>query len=372
MIIYLVAFGLTYLFAVACRRIAPPLGQRALAEKTSGGVVFHSHRLLPAMVFLACFLPLFLLSALREGIGTDYYYTYTPRFLEILEGERTYYEIGFYWVNRIIGMFTSNPQWVFVVTSFVFMLFVALAFYDAIEDLPFCVMTLLVTGEYFISLNNLRQAMASAILLFGYRFIRKKQWVRFGLLTVLCGTLHQSMLVFLGVLLVLILLEYVPLHRLLLLLSAGAAVVLVLMNTSLDLLAPVLPDRLLYYFREAMYTEPTIGKMRILVNIVLLVFLLFTRYQAKDREMEPFVVIQFLAVWVCLFDATLPAAYRILRLFTFWQLLAIPRAVSCYTTLLHDRTWVKCILGAVLGLLCLYSLLYLGTEEVIPYHSIFH
>ena len=192
------------------------------------------------------------------------------------------------------------------------------------------------------------------------------------LLTALCSTLHQSMLIFFAVLVIFILLDYIPLHRMLLLLTAGAALIYVLLNTSTTFLELFLPDRLLYYIREAMYTEPTIGKFRTLVNIALFAFLLFTRYCSRNPRLEPFVILQFLAVVVCLFDATLPAAYRILRLFTFWQLLSIPVSVAQYSTLLRDRWYVKAILIAVLGFLCVYSLLYLGTEEVIPYHSVFH
>ena len=320
---------------------------------------------------LAAF-PLFLLSALREGIGTDYYFTYTPRFLEILNGERTYYEIGFYWFNRLVGAFTSNPQWIFVTTSAVFIGCVFLAFYQNVEDLPFCVVALLITGEYFISLNNLRQAMAASILLCGYGFLRRKQWIPFGLLAVFCSTLHQSMLVFVGVLLLVVALDYIPLERLLLLLTVGVGVLFVLCNSSVTLLRLFLPERLVYYIEYSIFTQPTIGLLRTLVNIAWLAFLLFTRRRANTSVLDILIVIQFLAVAICLFDSILPATYRILRLFTFWQLLSLPLAVEQYSERSGDRRVVKWVLAGVFGFLCVYSLVFLGTEEVLPYRSIFH
>lgn len=369
---YLTAFALTFGGMLLCNRFIPPVEQRALSTKVPGGRIYHTQRGWALFAFLLCWIPLFLLSALREGIGTDYYYTYTPRFLEIVRGERTYYEIGFYWFNRLVAAFTHNPQWLFVVTSLLFMGCVALSYYDVEEDLPFCVIYLLVSGEYFISLNNLRQAMASALMLFGYRFVRRRQWVRFGLLAILCTTIHQSMLVFVGVLVLFILLEYMPLHRLFILLSAGAGAGFILVNSSPAFLRLILPDRMIYYIEEAMYLNPTIGLMRAGINVGILVFLLFTRYRSDDRQLDPFIIMQLLSVVVCLFDATLPAAYRILRLFTFWQLLSVPMAVSRYTRQNGDRWWVKGLIVVVMGFLCVYSLVYLGTEEVIPYHSIFH
>lgn len=370
--LYLVVFGLTLALVYWCSRWIPVVSQRALTARVSGGRVFHPHRLWSMVAFLLCLTPLFLLSALREGIGTDYYYTYTPRFLEILQGERTYYEIGFYWFNRVLGLFTDNPQWVFVTTSFIYMLCLGLSFYDAVEDLPFCVVILLVSGEYFVSLNNLRQAMASAILLLSFRFIRRNKWLPAFLLAALCSTLHQAMLLFFGVWLILILLKWIPLHRMLLLLGAGALVVYLLLGAVPEFAEIIFPERLLYYIREAMYTEPTIGWPRGLLNLALLVFLIFTRYRSEDKKLDALVVMQFLAVVVCLFDALLPAAYRILRLFTFWQLLSLPMAMERYTTALKDRWYIKALLIILLGVMCVYAIVILRTEQVLPYRSIFH
>jgi len=371
-VLYLATFGVTLALVFACRRWVPALDERSLVDRVPGGRVYHPHRLWSMVAFLLCLTPLFFLSAVREGIGTDYYYTYTPRFLEILEGERTYYEIGFYWFNRVLGMFTDNPQWVFVTTSFIYMLCLGLAYYDAVDDLPFCIVILLVSGEYFVSLNNLRQAMASAILLLSFHFIRRGKWIPAFLLTALCSTLHQAMLLFFAVWVILILLKWIPLHRMLLLLSAGALLVYILLSVVPEFAEILFPERLLYYIKEAMYTEPTIGWPRGLMNAALLAFLLFTRYRAQDKRLDPMVIMQFLAVVVCLFDALLPAAYRILRLFTFWQLLSLPIAMERYSAVMKDRWWIKLLLIVLLGALCVHAIVIMRTEQVLPYRSIFH
>ncbi len=371
MVVYLAAFAVTYAFVCACRHRLPSRENRCLTRRVEGGFVLYPRRAVPLSNFLLCFVLLFLLSALREGIGTDYYYTYTPRFQEILEGERTYYEVGFYWLNRLIGSVTANPQWLFVVTSFLFLLFVALAFYDAVEELPFCVVVLLVSGEYFISMNNLRQALASALVLFGYRFVRRRQWGRFALVVAIAATIHQSMLVFFGVLALLLMLNYIPLRWLLG--GMGTAVVLlaVLLHVGSGVLEMMLPERLQYYLQEMLYTQPTIGRLRTLVNLMLLVFFLLLRAHTRQRTLDPFILVQFCGAAVCLFDGLLPAAYRILRVFAFWQLLAVPLAVE-QCRLLPGRWYVKPAVTILLAVLCAYSLLFLGTEEVIPYRSIFH
>lgn len=366
--IYILVFAVTYACVFLFNRKFSS-ARTPLYSHDNGSFVLHTDRIKALCLFLLCALPLFLLSALREGIGTDYYYTYTPRFTEILAGQRTYYEIGFYWFNRIVGLFTHNPQWIFITTSFIYCLFVFLAFYEHAEDLPFCIVILLVSGEYFASLNNLRQAMASAIMLFGYRFIKKKKWIHFAVLTVFASTFHKSMIIFLAVLAIVFVLKYIPLEKLMIVGVVVVAAALVLINTSNELLVLILPERLIYYIQNAMYTERTIGLIRTALNIAILCVLMFTRQKLKENELDPFIIVQSLAVVVCLFDNVLPAAYRILRIFTFWQLLSIPITVNKYRG--TNRLIIKTVFVLALGALCFYSIVIMGTEEILPYQWIY-
>ncbi len=373
--IYLAVFAITYVLSlVYVRRFATLRAAPLVSRGANGrGFVLHPQKAVAILFFLLTVAPLFLLSALREGIGTDYYYTYTPRFLEILAGERTYYEIGFYYFNLLIGVFTSDPQWVFIVTSLIFCVGVFVAFEQEGEDLPFCVLLLLVSGEYFISLNNLRQAIASAVILYAYKYVRRKQWLHFGIIVAVMATLHKSMILFIPILALFILAEYVSYEKIFITIAVCAAAGFVLLNAAPELLKTVLPERLQYYIENAMYTEPTIGFPRIVLNVGVLVFLLFSRYRSqgdKRRDLDPFILVQLLAVVICLFDNLIPAAYRVLRILTFWQLLAIPKAVALFKE--PDRRVVKVLLCIVLGAMCFYAIVILGTEEILPYHSIFH
>ncbi|MBT8949919.1 EpsG family protein, partial [Lactobacillus delbrueckii subsp. bulgaricus] len=53
------------------------------------------------------------------------------------------------------------------------------------------------TYTYFVSINNIRQALASAILLPALYFLVRKKKIAFVLLTILAGTMHQSAYYFL-------------------------------------------------------------------------------------------------------------------------------------------------------------------------------
>ncbi len=366
--VYLLGFAVTYILSVIYVYKFDGIRAKPLLSKNGSSYIFRPDKFVCLCFFVLIIIPLFLISALREGVGTDYYYTYTPRFLEIIEGERTYYEIGFYWLNRVIAMFTHNPQWVFVITSLIFCVFVFTAFEQEGKDLPYCVIILFVSSEYFISLNNLRQAIASAIILYAYKYVKRKQWLHFGIIVLAVSTLHKSMLIFLPIMLLFILVSYYSSEKILVLLAAAAAVGFLVLNLSTELLSLILPERLVYYIEYSIYTERTVGFIRTVANIAILAFLLFARYKSGNKELDIFVVMQLLAVVVCMFDNVVPAAYRILRIVTFWQLLSIPKAVSEFSGKLGLA--VKIAVALALGALCFYSIILLGAEEVIPYKSI--
>ena len=71
------------------------------------------------LIFISALGP-FLVSAFRYGIGTDYFYTYIPQFKIIANGGESYYEYGFFMLNKIISYFTYDSQWIIIVTSFLF------------------------------------------------------------------------------------------------------------------------------------------------------------------------------------------------------------------------------------------------------------
>lgn len=369
--IYLCVFLLSLGFTFTAQHFLIPAEHTHALVKQSGGYIFRRDVFCGAIWFLIALMPLFLTAALRKGIGTDYYFTYTPRFLEILAGERTYYEIGFYLFNRILGMFTSNPQWVFVTTSGIFFLFVGLAFYKTQKDLTFCVLILIVSGEYFISLNNLRQALASSLILFGYVYIRDKKWISFAVVCAVASTLHKSMIVFFAMLIVFYALEYISIEKFVVIMTIAVGVFFLLIKVFPSVLVAVLPERLAYYIEYSIFNEATIGTLRMLENIAIFAFLLYTREKTGEKKLDCFVAIQFFAVAICLFDSVVPAAYRLMRLFSFWQLLSIPTAAQCYNYK-NDRLTVKILLALFYGVICFYSIVILGDEEVIPYRSIFN
>lgn len=63
-------------------------------------------------------LPFLLISGLRYGIGTDYFYRYAPDFNIIVNGgEVKNLELGFKLLYKLIGFFTNDYAVLFIITS---------------------------------------------------------------------------------------------------------------------------------------------------------------------------------------------------------------------------------------------------------------
>ena len=363
--VYLITFALVTAAVGGISPHVPPLTARTLiTPAATRRQAWRGYGLL-----LAAIAPLILLSALREGIGTDYYYTYVPRFAEIAAGERTYYEIGFYALNRAVALFTDNPQWLIAVTATIFGVCIFSVWYKQAEDLPFCVLWLLASGEYFISLNNVRQSLAAAVLLCGVGLLQRRRYLWFALLTAAAATLHQSLLVGYAVLALAVAAAYLPRRPLTIGIAALGGVTVAVLHLFPHTVAALLPDRFAQYIAEGMYLTPTIGRLRTIINIALLALMLYTQRRTRTNRLDLFILIQIAAVAVCLADGTIPAAYRILRLFSVWQLVSVPLTAECYIG--RDRRRAQAAVLLVGGALTLYAVGLRGDEAVLPYRWIF-
>ena len=140
-------------------------------------------------------LPLALVSSLRVGVGTDYYYTYYPGFLHILDGGDSYERefIPFFnSLNKFIQLFSDNPQWIFVITSFIYMIFMTFAIIRMSKNWVVSALILFLGNYFFDSLNIVRQACAVSIASCALSYSIDKKYFRTILLAGLSVCFHTS------------------------------------------------------------------------------------------------------------------------------------------------------------------------------------
>lgn len=161
-------------------------------------------------LWLLAFLVLFIPAALRHDIGVDYsrYQGYEELFDiytsggSISEGM----DIGFVLLIRVLGLFTQNAQWLFVVTSAFIIGLVLRACQKLSPDPTLSVALFLVAGLYLESLNIVRQWMAIACVLNALIWIKNDRgmdkiqcFIRYALWVVVGASFHASALLWLAV-----------------------------------------------------------------------------------------------------------------------------------------------------------------------------
>lgn len=140
------------------------------------------------------FFPLFLVSALRYGIGTDYFFTYQPTFYRIRNGYELNhtFELGFYWLNKFVASFSDDVTWVIAVCALLFSVFIAKAVMEQSESPALSILLMVGTGLYAFSLNGMRQAIVIAIWFYAVRYIKEQKFIPYLVCMLISSLFHLS------------------------------------------------------------------------------------------------------------------------------------------------------------------------------------
>ena len=151
-------------------------------------------------VFVACFVVLGLLAALRSPIvGND-----TKEYIRIFEDcqemidNETRFELGYLYYNLLIHNISNNYQLLFIITSFfIFTTFGIFTWHYS--DRPKLALLFFFILVFPSTVNTIRQCMATCILLYSLVFILKRRLFIFILLVVIASFFHITSLLFLVV-----------------------------------------------------------------------------------------------------------------------------------------------------------------------------
>lgn len=158
-----------------------------------GGLVFLSQYArvveLKKILYLISFLLVWLVSALRYNVGTDY-----PNYVYILDN-LSLYEFGvlepiYYWLNQAIIMLGLDKQWLFVITSFIstFFVYKTAGYYR--QKGWFILFYLLFL--YLASLSIVRQLTAVSIMMYGIHHLLNNNNKKFVLSMLFAVGFHYS------------------------------------------------------------------------------------------------------------------------------------------------------------------------------------
>lgn len=164
-----------------------------------GERVFRANALFAGM---ACAILIFV-SGFREGVGDTYTYRnlfekVPANFISFVKHPTIKEDSGFYAGVAFIKQFISNDsQMILLCLAIITIGLIFFTYYKHTDMIEMAVFMFITSGCYLVTMNGLRQYLASAILFFCFPMIQKKQWQYYLPIVLICSRIHQSALIFL-------------------------------------------------------------------------------------------------------------------------------------------------------------------------------
>lgn len=184
MIIYVVSLFMTLIIAYCCGHIRIKVND--YTDKNKNNIIFHT---------ICSGIPLFVISAFRYNVGTDYQ-GYLRDILWTRLNATFFVEPFFKFLYKGIVKYNLNEQWFFIITSG---LIVFTFIYYVFRESPMPILSIFLfwgTTYYFCSMNGIRQFLAIAVLLLSLKYVEERQLVKFLTFIALAACIHLSSVVF--------------------------------------------------------------------------------------------------------------------------------------------------------------------------------
>ncbi len=368
MFVYILGFVLSAYFAYYAHFYYVSYCNKKKSHAYKKSVIKRAKRKYLLFLILAI-LPIGLISGFRYGLGTDYFYTYSPNFYKILNGESPYSEIGFNLLNKAIQIFTHKDTALFLVTGILFAFLLVKTIVKYSNNVVFSFLVAFISCIYFVSLNNIRQSIASIIMLASFPYFIKKDTIKI-ILCCLAGMIFHYTAV-------IILMAYFVCN--IKFIRKNFSFLCILSILLLPVIAVVVREigmhtKYAYYFVSHFNNNRSTTVM-ILYNMLFFVlfYLRMNRYRMKDRKCYLFLVMQFMALWCSLLSLFIPISEmisRIVNFFIVFQILAVPY-MGVKTKFKSNRFAFNLVYVSAYSAYMIYYIVILGYHAVLPYHSIF-
>lgn len=148
------------------------------------------------------FLSLFIVIGMRDvSIGNDtisYVYFYENLNLDYLQGVfNIYYEKGYILLNIIVKFFSSIPQSIIFVTAFLESILITLFLKNNSKNLAFSFYLFVTLLFLMDSMNIIRQVIAVFISINGFKYIKKREFIKYFICIMIAISFHKTAIIML-------------------------------------------------------------------------------------------------------------------------------------------------------------------------------
>lgn len=313
-----------------------------------------------------------LISALRYYVGTDYE-SYANRVVTDTLFGTNQKEILFTQIVKIAVKFGS-VQWIFVITSVIFVAFVYKYIIDQSKNLSLSVFLFVGTTFYSFSLNAVRQAIATAIFLYAMKYIIKGKPIPYFVCILLAIGFHKMAII------------YLPLYFIRNLKIRGTKTIVLITLTSFILFSlksvirrfllmglssiPMLSQYTSYFGSNFDNVLKYVSLAFLILNVVITIFIIIcSREMILDRSMQLYIWVQLFITLFSGISFSIPAAFRVFYVFIPVQIVLIPNLIKA----VKDRMSRGLLTS---GIVILYSalfwffIIYANYNGTLPYNYI--
>ena len=188
---FITAFG-ALMFLLASRAQGKNLWGEQTLERN------YSNRIIAICFAVLSWSAFFIIMAARYEVGTDYNYAYVPVFQRALSDNLE----GFSWeplfklFYQVLAKRTDNPQWVFIITSFVITSLIWITIY-MLSPIPWLSVVLFVfSRHFFIAMNGVRQYVGLAFVCIAILFLVNNNDLGYFIMVLLGTMCHYSVVIF--------------------------------------------------------------------------------------------------------------------------------------------------------------------------------
>ena len=291
---------------------------------------------------LAVFFVLFAVSALRIGIGNDYW-EYRNQFLYIAGYEKSVsFEMGFQYAVRLMQWLfgKDNYRTSFALFSFLTCAFAVKGMYDNAESFFLTLFLFMTNGFYFMSFSNVRYYFVFAVVIYSMKYFLEHKYVAFVLWILVAALFHKTVLVVIPIFLVAYFLKWT--RKTVWLIPLATAVLWLGEKPIRWLVFKFYP----YYEGDALYDTGRVSYMNILKCAAVLIFCLihWKKGIKGNKKAEMLFNMNLFALLLYSFCSYIPELSRICYYMVMGHIFLIPIVLLS----IDDKKW-RYIWTGILG-----------------------
>lgn len=330
------------------------------------------------------FLSIVILESLRaETVGIDtndyiYIFNLINRYSWIDAFTVTKHEVGYVFLNKLVGTFTSNPQFMLFAVSLLMMMNFGYFIYHNTDENEYAIWPVyfwITLNHLFTSMVSLRQYLALSIAVNIYTVLKKefnrKNVITSVILLLVAMSFHTSA-IFCILYFVVLFIKQVD-RKIILLTSVASAFILTFFSYFENLVLTLLPR----YVRYREYQGRYVGRSITTINIVfillkiafaVLVFMLNPKREG-NKDIYRLGCLSIISAEITTLTTQVYLLWRVGYYYDIFMILLIPKVLKRVST----RTLrVFCYIAMIMfGLLYYYRQMYYNSAQDVPYRVFF-